>query len=160
MAHDASEILGATQLAGVKVNPFGFGKKTAGKFGGAGAGGGVGGAVSAAITNATGMKAEKEAKQASADSQTPQFNIVAWLAVTDRELALIALKRQGSVGLHLDEVIERIPRSDVASAELGRGMLFAPPLTVGFTSGNSWRLEVPITSKKHAKELVRTLGYD
>jgi hypothetical protein len=159
MAHDASEILGATQLAGVKVNPFGFGKKTAGKFGGAGAGGGVGGAVSAGITNAMGMKAQKQAKQAAAESQTPQFGILAWLAVTERELALVELKREGGVGLHLERVIERLPRSDVASAELGRGVLFAPPLTVGFTNGSTWRLEVPITSKKHAKELVRTLGY-
>jgi hypothetical protein len=108
--------------------------------------------VSAGITNAIGMKAGKEGKQAATGSQTPQFGRLAWLAVTDHELALVELK--GSAGLHLEQVIERIPRSEVASAELGRGVLFAPPLTVGFTNGDIWRLEVPITSKKQAKELV------
>jgi hypothetical protein len=159
MAHDASEMLGATQLAGVKVSQFGFAKKTAGKFGGAGAAGGVGGLISAGWANAMGMKAEKQAKQAAAESQTPQFGIVAWLAVTDREVALVELKREHSVGMHLESVIERVPRSEVASAEVGPGVLFAPPLTVGFTNGNSWRLEVPIVCKKDAKKLVRALGY-
>jgi hypothetical protein len=158
MAFDTSEILGAPQLAGVKVNPLGFGKKTAGKFGGAGAGGGVGGAVSAGITNAMGMKAEKKARQAAAESQTPQFGILAYLAVTERELALVELNRQG-LSMHLGDVIERIPRSDVASAEVGRAVLFAPPLTFGFTNGNTWQLEVPRPSMKHAKQVVRALGF-
>lgn len=159
MAIDASGILGAQQLAGVKVNPLGFGKKTAGKFGGAGAGGGVGGLVSAGVTNAMGMKAEQAGRAAAAESQTPQFGVVAYLAVTDRELALVNLERSGAAGLRLADVIERFPRSDVASATLGRGILFAPPLTVAFTNGNTWRLEVPITSKKQAKRLVRALSH-
>lgn len=160
MAIDASELLGSPQLAGVKVNPLGFGKRTAGKFGGVGAGAGVAGAVSVGLTNAIGMKAEKLASQAAAESRTPEFGRLAYLALTEHELALVELVQDGMVGLRLENVIERVPRNDVASAELGRAGLFSPPLTVGFTDGNTWRLEVPLPSKKHAKELVRALESD
>jgi len=159
MAIDASEVLGSAQLAGVKVNPFGFGKRTAGKFGGVGAGAGVGGAISAGLTNAMGMKAEKQAKQAAEQSHTPDFGRLAWLAVTEHDLALVELKQDGMVGLRLESVIERVPRTDLAFAELGRAGLFSPPLTLGFADGNTWRLEVPLPSKKHAKEVVATLGF-
>jgi len=159
MAIDATAILGAPQLAGVKVNPLGFGKRTAGKFGAAGAGGGVAGAISAGVTNAIGMKAEKRAKLAAAESRTPQFGRLAYLAVTDGELALVELVQDGMVGLRLQEVIERVPRSDVASAQLSRAGIYSPPLTLGFTDGNTWRLEVPLPSRKQAKEVVRALGY-
>ena len=159
MAIDASEVLGSAQLAGVKVNPVGFGKRTAGRFGGAGAGAGVGGAISAGLTTAIGMKAEKQAQQAAAQSRTPDFGRLAWLAVTEHDLALVELKQDGMVGLRLESVIERVPRTDLASAELGRAGLFSPPLTLGFADGNTWRLEVPLPSKKHAKEVVATLGF-
>jgi hypothetical protein len=59
--------------------------------------------------------------------------------------------------LAVGDVIERVPRSDVASATLGHGILTAPPLTIGFADGKSWQLEVPRTQRRHAKSLVRTL---
>jgi hypothetical protein len=64
------------------------------------------------------------------------------------------------VGLRLDNVIERVARGDVASAELGRAGICSPPFTLGFTDGNRWRLEVPLPSKKHPKQVVRALGHD
>jgi hypothetical protein len=160
MAIDASEVLGAPQLAGVKVNPLGFGKRTAGKFGGAGAGGGIGGAISAGLTNAMAMRSEKKAMAPRAQSRTPDFGRLAWLAITERDVALIELKQDGLVGLRLGNVIERVARSDVASAELGRAGICSPPFTLGFTDGNRWRLEVPLPSKKHPKQVVRALGHD
>jgi hypothetical protein len=60
------------------------------------------------------------------------------------------------VTLKLDEVIMRIPRSDVASAELGSGI--ASPLTITFGNGDSWELEVPPPNKKHAQAVVHALG--
>ena len=156
MAHDASGVLGAQQLAGVKVNPRGFGKSTARKFGGAGAGGGAVGAVSTTITQAIATNGEKAAKQSVAQAVTPQFGVIAWLAVTESELALVELKRERSVGLQVHAAIARLPRSEVASTHLGRGILMAPPLTISFTDGTTWELEVPITQKRHAKNLVHT----
>jgi hypothetical protein len=157
MAHDASEILGSAQVAGVKVNPFGFGKATAGRSGGAGAGAGAAGLVAVGILNAMGMKSAKKAKEAAAESQTPDFGRLAYLAVTEQELALVELKQNGAVGLRLENVIERVPRSAVSSATLGRAGLFSPPLTLSFTDGNTWRLEVPLPSRKNAKQVVRSL---
>ena len=70
-----------------------------------------------------------------AESQTPQFGRLAWLALTSHELALVELKQDGLVGLRLQDVIERIPHSDVASAELGGGhTMFSPPLTITLSS--------------------------
>jgi len=96
----------------------------------------------------------------SAESRTPDFGRLAWLAITERDLALIELKQDGLVGLRLDNVIERVARSDVASAELGRAGIYSPLFTLGFTDCNTWRLEVPLPSKKHAKQVVRALGHD
>jgi len=158
VAHDGSGVLGTQQLAGAKVNPRGFRKSTARKFGGVSAGGGAVGAVSTAIIQAIATKGEKVAKQAVGQAVTPQFGVIAWLAVTESELALVELKRERSVRLQVHEAIARVPRSEVASAHLGRGILMAPPLAISFTDGNAWGLEVPITQKRHAKNLVRTLG--
>jgi hypothetical protein len=127
MALDASQLLGSQQLAGVKVSPKGFTKSVAAGSAGVGVGGLVGGAISATA----GMKAER--RQAQMASETPKFGRAAYLAVTGDELALIKLK-SGLVSFKLDEVIERVPRSEVASAELGRVV------------------------KKHARAVVQVLG--
>ena len=57
--------------------------------------------------------------------------------------------------MKLAEVIVRIPRSEVASAELGSGMV--TPLTIKFGNGERWQLEVPPPNKKHAEALVHAL---
>ena len=86
-------------------------------------------------------------------SETPQFG--GYLAVTDDELAFIKVK-SGLVRLRLDEVVARVPRREVASAELGRGL--ALPLTITFANGGRWEWEVPWPSKKHAEGVVDALG--
>lgn len=148
MALDASQVLGSPQLAGVKVSPKGFTKSVAAGSAGVGVGGLVGGAISATA----GMKAQR--RQAHLASETPKFGRVAYLAVTEHELALIKLT--GRLTFKLDEVIERVPRSDVASAELGRAI--APSLTITFANRDSWQLEVPRVAKKDAQAVVHALG--
>jgi hypothetical protein len=150
MALDASSVLGSPQLAGVKVNPRGAGRSKIAAS--AALGGGV---VGAAIGAGAGMKAERKQAQIASASETPNFGRLAYLAVTEDELALIRLK-SGMVTVHLDEVIACVPRSDVASAELGGGV--SPSLTITFGTGGSWQLEVPRPSKKHAQEVVHALG--
>lgn len=137
-------------LSGAKVNARGFGKSQGAKYSGMG-----GGLVGSAIGAARGMKADQEKVQIAAESETPDFGRLAYLAVTESELALIKL-RSAVVTVHLDEVVARIPRSDVTSAELGGGV--SPSLTITFGGGDSWQLEVPRPSKKHAQEVVHALG--
>jgi len=103
VAHDASQLLGAQQLAGTTVNPKGFGWKTA--------------------TAGVPVIGHVVAKHAQPDtSETPKFPRIAFLAVTDQEVALLKI---GSGGLNgrLDEVIARVSRSQVASGKVSRGML-------------------------------------
>jgi hypothetical protein len=153
MASDAGEVLGSPQLAGVKVNPRGMAKSKS-----VGMSGMYAGVIGAAAGAAAGMRAEKKQAQMAAESVTPKFGRLAYLAVTAEEVALIEMKLKGMVGLELHDVIVRVPRSEVASAELGGGGLFSPPLTITFTNGGTWQLEVPRPSKKHAKEVVQTLA--
>ena len=148
MALDASQVLGSPQLAGVKVSPRGLAKSTALGSAGLGVGGILGGAISATA----GAKAGR--RQAEMASETPKFGRVAYLAVTAEEVALIKLT--GLATFKLDQVIERVPRSDVASAELGRSI--APSLTITFGNRGSWQLEVARIAKKDAEAVVRALG--
>lgn len=152
MALDASEKLGSPQLAAVKVNARGFGKSKGSSFSGM-----YGGVIGAGISAAKGMKAEQQQARIAAESETPKFGRIAYLTVTADELALIDV-RSKVVTVYLDEIIARVPRSEVASVELGGGGIYSPPLTVTFNSGNKWELEVPKPSKKHAKEVVQALG--
>jgi hypothetical protein len=150
MALDASQVLGSAQLAGVKVNPRGAAKTKI-----AGGVGMYGGLVGSLIGAGAGMKASQQQVAIASGSETPKFGRLAYLAVTDGELALIGLK-SGKVTVHLGEVIARIPRSDVTSAEMGRGA--SPSLTITLCDGGSWQLEVPRPSKKHAQEVVHALA--
>jgi hypothetical protein len=151
MAIDASALLGSPQLAGVKVNPRGLGKAVGAQASGAS----VGGALGAAVSAARGQRAEKERAQYASASRTPEFGRLAYLAVTDSEVALITLK-SGLVTVKLDEVIARRPRGDLVSAVLGKGVSTAP-LTITLADGETWELEVPGPSKKHARGVVEVL---
>jgi hypothetical protein len=90
-------------------------------------------------------------------SATPEFPRIAFLAVTDREVALIKI---GSGGLNgkLEEVLARVPRSEVASAEVSRGAL-RTNLTIGFTDGGRWEFEVSPLIRRTVVQVVHALGY-
>jgi hypothetical protein len=115
----------------------------------------VGGVVGAAIS-ARGQQKGGEQKAAwAAGAQTPKFGAHGFLALTEEELTLVKMK-QGLASLKPVEVIARVPRSDVATIELGGGVPMSP-LTVSFAGGESWQLEVPMVSKGKAKNLVGVL---
>lgn len=142
MAHDASQLLGAQQLVGTTVNPRGYGRRE-----GAARVGIVGPAIGYAV-----------AKQGRQDaSETPKFPRIAFLAVTDQEVALVKVG-SGGVNGRLEEVMARVPRSDVASAEVSGGMLRCDA-TIKFTDGGSWELEVSRLIRRQAEQVVRALGY-
>lgn len=151
MGLDASQKLESAQLAGVRVNPRGFGKKMFGQMSGMY----VGGLVGAAISAGGQQKAGKDKARWAATSETPKFGRLAYLAVTADELALVKLK-SGLATTKLDDVLVRVPRAEVTSAELGKG--FSPALTIRFLNGENWQLEVPRLFKKDGEEVVRLLG--
>lgn len=151
MGLDASQVLGSAQVAGAKVSPRGMGRSIA--FSSAGMSGGAVGAVVGAAASGRANRRQQEIAEA---SETPKLGRFAYLAVTGDEVALIKLK-SGLVSQKLTEVVARVPRNQVASAELGSGQL-APELTVSFRDGDTWLLEVPRISKKDAEDVVRMLG--
>jgi len=108
MALDASHLPGSPQLAGVKVNPRGRARRV---------GGGVAGAVVGPVAGGIGARIAVGRPDAATASQTPAFGNLAYLAVTDSELALIKLK-SGVVHVHLDVEVARIVASLDATNEV------------------------------------------
>ncbi|HEX3824933.1 MAG TPA: hypothetical protein VHV79_10760 [Mycobacteriales bacterium] len=146
MALDASEILGSPQLAGCRVNPRGSNKATMRNVG---MGEGLGGALAGAIA---GKKVGAEPAQAAA-SVTPSFTMIAWLVLTASELALVSIDRKR--GLSLDQILARVPRTEINSVELGKAApMVSKPLTVTFTSGDYWIVEVPALAKGDVKKIA------
>jgi hypothetical protein len=154
MARDASEVLGSPQLAGVTVNPRGLAKSRS-----LGMSGIYAGLIGAVVSSFASMKAGQKQAKIAAESQTPEFKRIALLAVTADELALVSLvKIKGKSGLEPQDVIVRVPRGEVASAELGGGGIYSPPLTITFRNGDIWQLETPRPFKKKAQEVVQLFG--
>jgi hypothetical protein len=139
MAIDASGVLGSPQLAGVKVNPAGYAWRLARN---------QSGNLAADIVHG--------GQPRSGRAETPPFGRLAFLAVTDQELALVKLRPKKVVMLKAAEVIARVPRSQLQTAELFPG--YVAPLAITFAGGGTWRLEVPPPSKRYARALMRVLG--
>jgi hypothetical protein len=151
MAIDASELLGAPQIAGVKVMARGAMMGRAFNQGGVAVGGLVGAAGGALASG----KASK--KGAAGRSETPEFKGQALLALTDSEVALVKLK-QGAISAKPAEVIARAPRGDVTEASLDNGLV--PKLSISFSDGSAWAMDVPRVVKKQGdtNRIVELLG--
>ena len=139
MAIDASGVLGSPQLARVKVNPSGYAWRLARN---------QSGTLAADIVHG--------GQPHSGRGETPPFGRLAFLAVTDQELALVKLRARKVVMLKAAEVIARVPRSQLQTAELFPG--YVAPLAITFTGGGIWRLEVPPPSKRYARAVMRALS--
>ena len=87
----------------------------------------------------------------------PSFGTLGYVAVTADELAIV----RGKTGLFKPkvgtEVVARVARSGVASAELDPGALKAA-LEIEFADGGWWEFEVPKVHRKTAEQVVRALG--
>jgi hypothetical protein len=142
MAYDTTELLGSRQLAGAVMLTRGQAwqhdiSRQVGLVG-----------------PAIGVAARKIAKEDT--SQTPQFGRSAFLAVTDREVALLSVRRGGAG--NLGEVIARMPRTEVASAKLSPGFL-RTNLTIAFTSGGTWEFEQSPLVRPVLVKIIRALGF-
>lgn len=146
MASDASVALGAPEIAGTFVNPKGFAKKMTASV----AGGQLAGVVGGVATGALGGRASGGA------SELPSFGRVGYVAVSEREVALVKTKT-GALKMKIsEEVLARAPRTDVASAELDEGKLLSH-LGIAFTNGAVWQFDVPAQGRKSARSVVRAL---
>jgi hypothetical protein len=144
MAGDGSAALGAPEVAGVLVNPRGFGKKAA-----VGSIGGVVGAVAATAV----------AARSSSASDLPSFGRVGYVAASDGEVALIKTK-SGALKMKVtDEVLARAPREELTRVELDRGRPLSH-LRLQFSNGTVWEFDVPKTAVKNGERLVLALGGD
>jgi len=144
--YDSTQLLGAQQVVGAVVLPRGRGVQH--------------GVQHAARRNglvgvAIGVAAERHIKVGGA--QTPAIGQSAWLAVNDREVALV---RTAAAGLksRLTEVIARVPRSEVAGAQVDRGVL-RTNLTISFNNGGRWEFEVPPMVSGPVKRVAAALSY-
>jgi hypothetical protein len=147
MAHDASGVLGAPQVAGTLVNPKGMTKKMTASV--------AGGEVAGMAGNLAAGLATGPAYAGAPD--VPNFGRVAYVAASDRELALVKTKT-GAFSMKLtDQVLARVPRSDIASSELAQGALLSK-LKIVFANGVTWEFDIPKQAKKTAQGLVTALG--
>lgn len=147
MADDASAALGAPQVAGTLVNPKGLTKKMTASV--------AGGQIAGVAGNLAASLATGPAQQGAAD--VPDFGRVAYLAASDREIALLKTKTGAFKMKVTDEVLARIPRTEIASSELAQGKLLSK-LTIGFTDGATWEFDIPKQAKKTAQGFVTALG--
>jgi len=145
MAADASQALGAPEIAGSFVMPKGMTRKmTMGAAGSV-----VGGAVGSVAAQALGGSLKHEG--------APPFGRVGYVAVTANEIAIVKGKTgmfKAKVG---NEVVARAPRSEIASSELDGKMLKAK-LKIEFSDGGWWEFEVPKANRKTAEKVVSALG--
>jgi hypothetical protein len=146
---DASSALGAQQVAGGWVNRRGKAKRGMGTVAGAQIGGVVGAAVAGGISGKGGSPQPTP--------ETPDFGAFGYLAVSATDLVLVRGK-QGLTGLKMtDDVVAKVPRGDVVSADLGKGTI-ASALSIWFADGVRWELEVARASKGAGERIVAELG--
>jgi hypothetical protein len=123
----------------------------------------LGVAIGDKLSGKSGAQERQRAKELAA--VTPAFGRLGFLAVTENEIALLTIKVSGLATATPQDVVARVPRGDVVSAQLGGGwshltyyILSAAPLRIVFTDGNAWEMEVSRFFRKNGKKVVRALG--
>ena len=82
----------------------------------------------------------------------PDFGRVAYLAASADDIAIVKTK-SGMLKVKVsDEVLARVPRSEIASAELDEGRLLSH-LKIVFGNGVAWEFDIPKANKKSAQAL-------
>lgn len=134
MASDASQALGATELAGAFVHPKGMAKKM--------------------IASAAGRVTAGDAYEGSAD--VPQFGRVGYLAATSDEIALVKTKT-GALKMKISsEVLARVARSEIVATDFDEGK-HALASQDHLRDGTIWEFDVPKAGKKDARDFVGAL---
>ena len=141
---DASQALGAAEVAGTVVSPRRLTKKMTMRT----AGGEVAGMVG---DLAAGAMAGKGAPD------VPDFGRMGYLAASETELALTKTSQLSFMPRPTGDALVKVPRSEVESVAMQDGRLLSQ-LTLSFTNGVKWEFEIPRAHRKAAKGLVSALG--
>jgi hypothetical protein len=147
MANDASQALGAPEVAGALVSPRGLTKKMSMGTAGSQVGGLVGTLAATAL-------ASKSAKKT---PDMPSFGRMGYLAASETELVLTKTSQLGWKPYPKGDALVRMARTDVQSVELERGKVLSR-LKVTFADGLSWEFEVARANRKGAMEFTTVLG--
>lgn len=143
--------LGSPQIAGLLVDPKGYG---ASAYRSAGyAAGPLGPAIAAGlqrIARRGSRKAKESVGDVVFDALSPGGGL---LALTEQELALVA-------GKGYSKIIARVPRSEIVSAQrLGRGFPNPTfPLVIVFANGHGWYFEVRWNRAHAARKILPLLN--
>jgi len=148
MANDASQALGAPEVAGTLVSPRGLTKKMSIGTAGAQVGGLVGSLAAGALTS-------KSSKATTPDM--PSFGRSGYLAASDTELILTKTSQMGWKPHPKGDALVRVPRGDVQSVQLEKGKVLSQ-LKLTFADGNAWQFEIPRANRKGAEEFTTALG--
>ncbi|HEY6526442.1 MAG TPA: hypothetical protein VIY10_21840 [Solirubrobacteraceae bacterium] len=163
---NASELVGAPQIAGVVVSPVGLYREIESRTTAFTGGVVVSGKLGPAIGDKLGGKsaAEERSRDATVSDSTPECGKWGFLAVTDAELALTTTAAPKWVGRQLGELVIRVPRSTVAQAELAGGwghptyyMFGSAPLCITFTDATAWTFEINRFARRGARRVVHAL---
>jgi hypothetical protein len=156
VALDVESAIGATELAGTKVNKRGFGASLGGSAAVSG-GGPLVDAISSTVLQGVFRKKARGQKAKAAVSSAPDFGRLGYLAVTAEDIVLIKLDATG-LKVRLGEVLARVPRGEIAAADFESSAMYASGVTITFASGDQWLLEAPRPTRKAAQELVQLLN--
>jgi len=147
MAIDASQALGAPEVAGTLVSPRGLTKKMSMGTAGSQVGGLVGSLAAAAVTS----------RKSKATPDMPSFGRVGYLAASDSELILTRTSQMGWKPHPKGDALVRVPRSDLQSVEMDKGKVLSQ-LKLTFADGLEWAFEIPRANRKGAEEFTNALG--
>lgn len=147
MANDASEALGAPEVAGTLVSPRGLTKKMSMGTAGSQVGGLVGSLAASALTS----------KTSKATPDMPSFGRSGYLAASETELILTKTSQLGWKPHTKGDALVRVPRGEVQSVDLEKGKVLSQ-LKLTFADGNTWQFEIPRANRKGAEEFTTALG--
>ena len=147
MANDASQALGAPEVAGTLVSPKGLTKKMSMGTAGGQVGGLVGNLAASALASKTAKKTP----------DMPSFGRSGYLAASETELVLTKTSQMGWKPHSKGDALVRVPRSEGQAVELERGKVLSQ-LKLTFADGSIWRFEIPRANRKGATEFTEALG--
>jgi hypothetical protein len=147
MANDASQALGAPEVAGTLVSPRGLTKKMSMGTAGSQVGGLVGSLAASALTS----------KTAKATPEMPSFGRSGYLAASETELILTKTSQLGWKPHTKGDALVRVPRGEVQSVDFEKGKVLSQ-LKLTFADGNTWQFEIPRANRKGAEEFTTALG--
>lgn len=151
---DASQVLGAPQIAGLIVVPRGFGAaalRTASNEIGTGLANAVGASLNQAMLRSSRRKGQELGDLV---FDTPRFTAYGLLALTAQELALTTGPRHRAI-----KVLARMPRSEIVFADrLGHGFPTTFPVVIAFRNDHAWYLEVQWNRGRGLKKILSLIN--